>query len=100
MSFGVRFACACAFLVMLPIQPLAAAELGSLVDSNVTTVDTVSGNPAADAGPGTPETLGVAVVSCRLGARLAAGSPSTLGGVGLAVCLTGIWFEIEDFLHL
>jgi len=40
--------------------------------------------------------LGVAVASCRLGVRLAAESSWTLTGVGAALCVAGLMFELED----
>jgi hypothetical protein len=101
MFLRVRLACVCTLLLTLPVHSLAAVATGSVVDSNVTRVDTLSGNPdtVSESASQSPEALGIAIVACRMGARFAAGNPVQLGGAGLAMCLAGICFELEDFLH-
>jgi len=74
--------------------PATAVTPGVASDSTpepatMPTTDTTSSAPSH------PGTLGLATASCQLGASLAFANPYQMAGVGIALCLAGMVFELD-----
>ena len=85
--------------ILLLVHPLPVSATESRMDVRVPVTDTLAGDTATAAAPAGPGTLGIAVASCRVGAELASQNPWHLGGVGFALCMVGIYMELDDFMH-
>ena len=96
---------ACALIAHPSAAALAATSSSATVqtgDASVTAVDSADTGAASDTaatstGPST--NFGIAAAACRSGMTIASGNVWQLGGVGLMVCMVGIYFELEDFMN-
>ncbi len=88
-----------ALLLLWAVHPASVSATESRMDAGVPAVDTVQNDSQADATRPAPEPLGIAAASCHVGAQLAAENPWTLGAVGFALCMMGIYMEVDEFFN-